>query len=208
AIARPLADEVGGFKLGLEIMSAAGPAAVETVAELGKPVFCDMKLHDIPNTVAGAARRIAAAGARWVTVHASGGRQMMDAAVSGMGGAGVLAVTVLTSLNDFDLESIGIPDGVDTEVFTLANLAQNAGVEGLVCAPGDVAALRHKGIELTIFTPSIRLTPARDDQKRTGTPEEAVAAGADYLVVGRPVTRAPDPVAAAREITESIDRNR
>lgn len=204
SMARPLVEEVGGFKVGLELISAEGPRAISAVAELGSPVFADMKLHDIPNTVAGAARRIAAAGARWVTVHASGGNEMMEAAVTGAGDTGVLAVTVLTSMSDIDVEEVGISSGLATQVVNLATLAEAAGVEGVVCAPGDVAAIRHKGLDLPIFTPAIRMTDSSDDQKRTGTPLEAVTAGADYLVVGRPVTRAPDPVGAAREITESI----
>lgn len=205
-MARRLSDEVAGFKVGLEMVSAAGPDAIERVADLGKPVFADMKLHDIPNTVAGAASRIAAAGARWVTAHALGGREMLEAAVSGMGRKGVLAVTVLTSFSDADLESVGVSGRVETEVVILANLARGAGVEGLVCAPGDVAAIRGEDGHLTIFTPGIRTNPGNDDQKRTGTPAEAVSAGADYLVVGRPITRASDPAAAAREISKSIGR--
>lgn len=203
-IARPMVEEVAGFKVGLELITSIGPGAVETIAGLGKPVFADMKLHDIPHTVAGATRAIAAAGARWVTTHASGGREMLEAAVAGMGGNGVLAVTVLTSFDEADLKAIGVSDEIETQAVTLAGLAQDAGVEGLVCAPGDVAALRTKGIDLTIFTPGIRMASSRDDQKRTGTPLDAISAGADYLVIGRPITRAPDPVAAAREISESI----
>lgn len=207
-VARPLAEEVAGFKVGLEIISAEGPGVIQMVSGLGKPVFADMKLHDIPNTVAGAARRIASAGARWVTAHAAGGREMLEAAVDGMGGDGVLGVTVLTSMGQEDMEPIGVSSGLETQVVTLADLARRAGVEGLVCAPGDVRAIRQKGIDLAVFTPGIRMTPGDDDQKRTGTPAEAIAAGADYLVVGRPVTRAADPVSAAREISESIGRMR
>lgn len=203
-MARALLDEVAGYKVGLELISGVGPDAISTLADLGAPVFADMKLHDIPNTVSGAARQVAAAGARWVTVHASGGKEMMEAAVAGMGGNGVLAVTVLTSMSDADVGQVGFSTTVETQVVTLADLAQDARVEGLVCAPGDVSAIRHKGIDLPIFTPGIRMTPSDDDQKRTGTAVESITAGADYLVVGRPVTRAPDPVAKAREITESI----
>lgn len=204
AMAEALVDEVAGFKVGLQLISGEGPEAIATIADLGTPVFADMKLHDIPNTVAGAARRIAAAGARWVTVHASGGRAMMEAAVESAGETGVLAVTVLTSMSDHDAYEVGFTGGVETQVINLAQLAEDAGVEGIVCAPGDVAAIRSKGVVLPIFTPAIRLTNEEDDQKRTGTPAEAVSAGADYLVVGRPVTRAADPIEAAREITESI----
>lgn len=206
AMAERLLDDVAGFKVGLELVSGSGPGAITTVAGLGKPVFADLKLHDIPNTVRGAAKRIAAAGARWVTVHATGGREMMEAAVAGMGGTGVLAVTVLTSFAEHDLESIGVRSGIENQVIGLAELAVEAGVEGLVCAPGDVAAIRAKGIASTVFTPGIRLegSTSVDDQKRVGTPVSAVTAGADYLVIGRPITKAPDPVSALREITASL----
>lgn len=208
AMARRLVDDVAGFKVGLELISGVGPAAISTVAGLGAPVFADMKLNDIPNTVLGASRHIAAAGARWLTVHASGGREMMEAAVEGMGRDGVLAVTVLTSMSDADLGKVGVTIGVEAQVIGLASLALDAGVEGLVCAPRDVAAIRDEGIGLPIFTPAIRMVPSQDDQKRTGTPTEAVSGGADFLVVGRPVTRAADPVTAAREITASIGQIR
>jgi orotidine-5'-phosphate decarboxylase len=129
---------------------------------------------------------------------------MMEAAVEGVGGAGVLAVTVLTSMSDAAMRQTGISTAVERQVVNLAALGVDAGVEGLVCAPGDVAAIRREGLDLPIFTPAIRMAPSDDDQKRTGTPFDSISAGADYLVVGRPVTRAADPVAAAREITESI----
>ncbi len=206
AMAERLLGDVAGFKVGLELVSGSGPEAITTVAALGKPVFADLKLHDIPNTVRGAAERIVAAGARWVTVHAAGGREMMEAAVAGMGGTGVLAVTVLTSFAEHDLESIGVRSGIENQVIGLAELAVEAGVEGLVCAPRDVAAIRAKGIASTIFTPGIRLegSTGNDDQKRVGTPVAAMTAGADYLVIGRPITKAPDPVSALREITASL----
>lgn len=208
SVAAPLVDDVAGFKVGLELLMAEGPHAIGAIAGLGRPVFADAKLHDIPNTVERAARRLAAAGARWVTVHAAGGATMMEAAKEGMGGEGVLAVTVLTSFGDADLETIGVPSGVETQVVGLATLSERSGVEGLVCAPGDVAAIRAAGIELTIFTPGIRMTSdERHDQKRVGTPVEAVTAGADYLVIGRPVTRAANPAAAAREIAASLIQN-
>jgi orotidine-5'-phosphate decarboxylase len=207
AMAVPLTDEVAGFKVGLELLMAEGPTAIEQVAGLGAPVFADAKLHDIPNTVERAASRLAAAGARWVTVHASGGTAMMEAANSGMGGRGILAVTVLTSFEETDLEMTGVMSGIQTQVLSLATLAASCGVEGLVCAPGDVAAIKSKGIGLEIFTPGVRMEGgATHDQKRVGTPADAVDAGADYLVIGRPITRSPDPLAAAREIAASFTR--
>lgn len=203
--ARPLVEEVAGFKVGLELLMGVGPAAIEAVAALGKPVFADAKLHDIPNTVERSAGRLAAAGARWITTHASGGRAMMEAAHIGMGGRGVLAVTVLTSFAEEDLEPVGVASGLETQVVGLATLAHESGIEGLVCAPGDVAAIRAKEILMPIFTPGIRMSAAgRDDQKRVGTPAQAVEAGADYLVIGRPITRAVDPRAATREIAASL----
>ena len=208
-VAKPLVEVVDGFKVGLELLSAEGPGAIETVAALGRPVFADMKLHDIPNTVERAASRIAAAGARWVTTHASGGAEMLEAANRGMGGTGVLAVTVLTSFSEEDLVAIGVTTGIAGQVEGLARLAQGSGVEGLVCAPGEVAGIRASGIDLTVFTPGIRMELGdRHDQKRVATPLEAIAAGADYLVVGRPITQAPDPVAVAREIGISLTPTR
>jgi orotidine-5'-phosphate decarboxylase len=204
----PLVEEAAGFKVGLELLMAEGPTAIERIAELGPPVFADAKLHDIPNTVERAAARVAAAGARWVTVHASGGAAMMEAANRGMGGHGILAVTVLTSFERTDLESTGVASGIETQVVALATLAEGSRVEGLVCAPGDVAAIRSKGIALKIFTPGIRMEgAAKHDQRRVGTPVDAVEAGADYLVVGRPITRSADPLATAREIAASLTRN-
>jgi orotidine-5'-phosphate decarboxylase len=207
SVAAPLVEEVAGFKVGLELLMAEGPAAIERIAELGAPVFADAKLHDIPNTVERASARLAASGARWVTVHASGGQAMMEAANRGMGDRGILAVTVLTSFEDRDLETTGVTSGLETQVVALASLAEGSDVEGLVCAPGDVVAIRAKGIALQIFTPGIRMEGgAVHDQKRVGTPAEAVDAGADYLVIGRPVTRSADPLAAIREIAASLTR--
>jgi orotidine-5'-phosphate decarboxylase len=207
SVAAPLVGEVGGFKVGLELLMAEGPTAIEHIAGLGAPVFADAKLHDIPNTVERAASRLAAAGARWVTVHASGGSAMMEAANQGMGGQGILAVTVLTSLEEDDLEMTGVIRKMESQVVALATLADGCHVEGLVCAPGEVAAIRSKGIGLKIFTPGIRLEGgATHDQRRVGTPVGAVGAGADYLVIGRPITRSADPLAAAREIAASLTR--
>ncbi|HEU4318813.1 MAG TPA: orotidine-5'-phosphate decarboxylase [Acidimicrobiia bacterium] len=205
SMAELVGSDVAGFKVGLELITGVGPQAISLIAALDKPVFADVKLHDIPNTVGGAARRIAAAGARWVTVHAAGGREMMEAAVEGMGGTGVLAVSVLTSFDEGDLDSIGIESRLDDQVVRLARLGESAGAEGLVCAPGDVLAVREAGVDLTIFTPGIRVDlESTHDQKRVGTPAMAHEAGADYLVVGRPITRSGDPVMAAREINRSL----
>lgn len=207
ALARQLVDDVGGFKVGLELVTGVGPSAITTIADFGKPVFADVKLHDIPNTVERAARQVAAAGARWMTVHAAGGSEMMRAAVAGMNGPGVLAVTVLTSLSLDDLASVGIGSGAEDQIKRLTALAVDSGVEGLICSPADVGVVRSAADSHVIFSPGIRLANAdRDDQKRVATPRAALEAGADYLVIGRPITRSPDPVRTTREIAASLAR--
>ncbi|HJS71968.1 MAG TPA: orotidine-5'-phosphate decarboxylase [Acidimicrobiia bacterium] len=204
-LAGRLHEEVGGFKVGMELLMASGPVAIASIGDLGRPVFVDAKLHDIPNTVERAAARIRAAGARWVTIHASGGKEMAQAAVSGMQGEGVLAVTMLTSLGEEDLAGIGVNTGLTEYVTGMAGLAAAAGVEGVVCSPGEIREVKSAQPGLKVFTPGVRPEDStRDDQKRVATPGGAVADGADYLVIGRPITRAPDPVAAAREIVASL----
>jgi orotidine-5'-phosphate decarboxylase len=205
ALARSLAGEVGWFKVGLELFAAHGPDAVAAIREHG-PVFLDVKLHDIPTTVERAARRIAELGAGLVTVHASGGTTMVRAAVEGLGDAGrVLAVTVLTSMSDDDLASINAP-GAGTQVPALALLAVLAGAPGLVCAPRDLKAVRRAvGPEPLLVTPGIRPGGrGDDDHARAATPKAAVEDGADLLVIGRPITRADDPVAAVRTIAATL----
>ena len=205
SLARPLVDHVGGFKVGMELLMGAGPAAIETIAALDKPVFADAKLHDIPNTVERAAARIDAAGARWVTAHAAGGVEMLQAAVSGMGREGVLAVTLLTSLTHDDLPVIGISLGPGEYVVSMAGLATKAGVEGVVCSPAEIRKVKSAEPGLRVFSPGVRPSASTtDDQKRVATPETARGNGADYLVIGRPITKAPNPAAAAREIAASI----
>lgn len=202
-LAERLTDLADGFKVGLELLTAGGPRAVEEVAGLGKPVFADVKLHDIPNTVERAASNMADAGARWVTAHSSGGHDMIEAAVRGMGGRGVLGITMLTSLTEADLTSIGVAAGSSDYAMAMARLAADAGVEGVVCSPAEVKSLAGLGPD--VFTPGVRPAgSASDDQRRFATPEQAAEAGADYLVIGRPITRAPDPVAALGEIASSI----
>jgi orotidine-5'-phosphate decarboxylase len=204
-LARTLAGEVGWFKVGLELFAAHGPAAVAAVRQHG-PVFLDVKLHDIPTTVERAAQRIAELGVGLVTVHASGGATMVRAAVQGLGDAGrVLAVTVLTSMSDDDLASINAPAAA-SQVPALAMLAVLAGAPGLVCAPRDLRAVRRAiGDESLLVTPGIRPGGAGDDDHaRAATPRSAVEDGADLLVVGRPITRAEDPVAAARAIVATL----
>jgi orotidine-5'-phosphate decarboxylase len=207
ALARALAGAVAGVKLGLEFFGARGPAGVERVAETGAPIFLDLKFHDIPNTVAGAVRSVRALKPALLTVHASGGAAMLraaaDAAREGGGAATrVVAVTVLTSLDDADLNAVGQRGPALDQVRRLAALARENGVDGVVCSPHEVAALAmDHGPDFVLVVPGIRpAAAAAGDQKRVMTPAEAVRAGATYLVVGRPITAAPDPVAAARAI--------
>lgn len=207
-LASRLAEHVAGFKIGLELLTGSGPAAVERVAALGKPVFADVKLHDIPTTVERASANLAAAGARWVSVHASGGGEMIEAAVAGMGGAdetGVLAVTVLTSIGEEQLAGIGLRAGIGDQVRLLAILAAAAGAEGVVCAPGEAPVVKEASRDLMVVTPGIRLADGdRHDQRRVMTPGAAASAGADYLVIGRAITASDDPVAVARRISKSL----
>lgn len=209
-LARLLQPHVGGFKVGLELLMGEGPAAVSRVIELGSPVFVDAKLHDIPNTVARAARRLGAIGARWVTVHASGGEEMVRVATEALaesseGKAGALAVTVLTSLDQDVLAATGVDRNLGDQVAAMAELGARAGAEGVVCAVTEAPRVKGLGLDLTIVTPGIR--PAGEessDQRRVATPGAAVEAGVDLLVVGRPITAAPDPVAAASTIAGEI----
>jgi orotidine-5'-phosphate decarboxylase len=205
ALAAQLAGAVGWFKVGLELFAAHGPDAVRAIAAHG-PVFLDVKLHDIPTTVERSAARIAELGARLVTVHAGGGPAMVAAAVRGLGDAAeVLAVTVLTSTSDAELAALG-QDPAAVQVPRLARLAVDAGAPGLVCAPRDLTAVRDAvGAGPRLVTPGIRAAAADvDDHARAATPASAIADGADLLVIGRPITRAEDPLAAARAIAATL----
>jgi orotidine-5'-phosphate decarboxylase len=205
--ARAVAPAVGMLKVGLEIFAAEGPPAVRAAAALGRPVFLDLKLHDIPNTVEGAARSAARSGAALLTVHASGGAEMVRAAVRGAEGKlRVLAVTVLTSLDADALRAIGLDGPPEAAVVRLAKLAVSAGAGGLVCSPHEVRAVRAAvGPGPLLVVPGVRPAgAAKGDQARVATPAEAVAAGADVIVVGRPLRDAADPVAAARAIAAAI----
>ncbi len=209
-LATLLQPHVGGFKVGLELLMGEGPEIVTRVTDLGAPVFVDAKLHDIPNTVAGAIRRLGALGPRWVTVHASGGEEMLRVAVEGLaessgGRAGVLAITVLTSLDAEGLASVGVGHSIGDQAEAMARLAAVAGAEGVVCAVPEVSRLKSLGFDLTVVTPGIRPAGTDDsDQKRVATPKASIAAGTDLMVVGRPITAAPDPVAAAVAINDEI----
>jgi orotidine-5'-phosphate decarboxylase len=204
-LARRLTGAVDAFKVGLTLFAAHGPEALFEIGQHGR-VFCDLKLHDIPTQVRGAARSLASKGVWLTTVHASGGRAMVAAAIEGAGAAGsgtlVAAVTVLTSLDAAELGSLGVAADPAGQVLRLATLAVGAGAQALVCSPQEVAAVRAEvGPGVLLVTPGIR--PAGGDlgdQSRVATPRAAVAAGADYLVIGRPITAAVDPRAAAEAI--------
>jgi orotidine-5'-phosphate decarboxylase len=209
AWARMLGDRVGMLKLGLAFFLAQGPAGVRSVTKA--PVFLDLKLHDIPNTVAGAVSAVLPLGAAMLTLHATGGTAMIEAARRAAEAAGparpkLLAVTVLTSLSAQALAETGIDAPPRAQVLLLAKLALAAGADGLVCSPLEVAMLRDEiGPEPLLVVPGIRPAGApAGDQARTLTPREAVAAGADWLVIGRPITGAPDPTSAAIAITADL----
>jgi len=211
-LARAVGPHVGGLKLGLEFFCANGPEGVRRIADLGQPVFLDLKLHDIPNTVQHAAKECAALGAGLLTVHALGGRAMIEAARTGCGEAAtkVLAVTILTSHSeDVVREQIGLCDTSAEAVPRLAKMAIDAGAHGIVCSPLEASAVRAAvGSDAVIVTPGVR--PAGSDvgdQKRIAAPLDAKRAGADFIVVGRPVTAAPDPGEAARRILEELSHD-
>jgi orotidine-5'-phosphate decarboxylase len=204
-------DHAGMFKVGLEFFSAHGAAGYAAVAAAGRPVFLDLKLHDIPNTVAGAVRSLLPLAPRMISLHASGGGAMIAAArhAAEMAGAGrplLLAVTVLTSLDASTLAALGIVGGPAQQVLRLARMALDAGADGLVCSPREVSVLRDAfGPEPALVVPGIRPDGASaDEQARIMTPAQAVAAGADWIVVGRPITTAPDPGAAAAAIVAAL----
>lgn len=213
ALAEGLRGLVGGVKLGQEFFTAQGPAGVDAVKALGLPVFLDLKFHDIPATVSRAVGAALALKLFMLNVHASGGEAMMWAAADAAGLADderplVVAVTVLTSLWSGDLVATGIDDNIEDQVLRLAALAENCDLDGVVCSPREVAALRReRGPDFKLVVPGIRPTwAATDDQKRVETPADTVAAGADYLVIGRPITESQDPADAARRIADEIGK--
>jgi orotidine-5'-phosphate decarboxylase len=200
---------VSTVKIGLELYLRYGPDVVATVrGASGVEVFLDLKLHDIPATVAGAARAVSRLRPEFLTVHAAGGADVVRAAVESAPGTCVAAVTVLTSLSDHDLSLLGIPGPVSDLVRRMSVIAVSAGARGLVCSPREVAAVRSEvGQDVTLITPGVRPAGADlHDQARVATPEEAIRAGADLLVIGRPITRAPDPGAAAAAVAASLRR--
>ncbi len=210
ALAEAVKPYVGGLKVGLEFITAQGPQGISRIVALGLPVFADVKFHDIPNTVAGAARALGQSGADIFNVHGSGGEAMMraarDAAEKFHPRPKVIAVTVLTSLADADLEAVGQEASAAAQVTRLAKLAKASGLDGVVCSPREIALVREAcGPDFLIVTPGVRPAGAAlGDQRRVMTPGEAMKAGADILVIGRPITGAEDPAAAAKVIAEEI----
>jgi orotidine-5'-phosphate decarboxylase len=206
ALAEQVRSNAGGVKLGLEFFSANGPAGVAAILRLGIPVFLDLKLHDIPNTVAKAVEALRPLEPAVLTVHAAGGQAMLEAAKAAAAPATkVVAVTVLTSLDGDDLQSIGIQGTPGEQVRRLASLAKDAGLDGIVCSGAEVDAARRVWPNGFFVVPGVR--PAgvsAGDQKRVVTPREALESGASILVIGRPVTGADDPAAALRDIALTL----
>jgi orotidine-5'-phosphate decarboxylase len=208
-----LAGKVGMFKVGKELFTSCGPAAVKAVQRHGGQVFLDLKYHDIPNTVASAMREAARLGVQLANLHALGGAEMMETAASALHKEfsdaerpRLLAVTILTSSTVETLRQVGIEHSVQDMVVRLARLAKASGMDGVVASPLEIGVIREAcGPDFLIVTPGVRPSfAAADDQKRIMTPAEAVSAGADYLVIGRPIARAADPVEAAESIAAEI----
>jgi len=210
-LVRPLYEHVGMFKIGMQLFTAAGPSLVREIVDLGGKVFLDLKFHDIPNTVSHAALEAAKLGVSLMTIHAAGGRMMMETVARELDGKFgnhkpmVVAVTVLTSLNDAALTEIGIARPMAQQVVAMAKLAEECGISGVVCSPQEIQLVRQAARpNFKIVTPGIRMPgQSADDQQRLATPREALAAGADYIVVGRAVTAALDPRSALNALVES-----
>jgi orotidine-5'-phosphate decarboxylase len=208
-IVAAVGDSALTYKVGMQLYTAEGPQVVCDLVASGRHVFLDLKYHDIPNTVGAAVREAAQLGVRMLTVHAAGGGKMLRAAAEAAGGAPglmVLAVTVLTSMDESDLETIGIHTTVADSVTRLATIALGSGCQGVVASAREAASLRAElGNDFAIVTPGVRLAgTSHGDQVRVVTPADAIAAGASHIVVGRPITEAADPAAAAKAILEQI----
>lgn len=205
-----LAPQVKIFKVGSQLFTSCGPKSIQLVQQKGAEVFLDLKFHDIPSTVSHAVEVACRFSPLMLTVHTLGGSQMLRAAVEARGHTGaktkILGVTILTSLNKGQLEEIGLGASVNEEVLCLTQMAKATGLDGIVASPQEISIIRQSlGEDFIIVTPGIRPTgPMGDDQRRTMQAKEAVLAGADYLVVGRPITQSPDPAAAAKKIINEI----
>src|SRR5437868_1038098 len=211
-LVQSLGNSASIYKIGKQLFTSEGPDLVRDLVSSGRKVFLDLKYHDIPNTVASAVRAAADLNVAMLTVHASGGSKMLRAATEAAAQSAskplVLAVTVLTSMADEDLAEIGISGSTQDQVLRLAKLAQRAGAGGLVASPSELKALRQTvGQEMKIVTPGVRPAGSdKGDQARVATPSQAISDGADYIVVGRPITAAPDPAAAAKTILADIQK--
>lgn len=212
-----LKDEVGMFKIGMQVYNSLGKEVVTRVKDLGGKIFLDLKLHDIPNTVAQATRVLTGLGVDIFNVHASGGEEMMKKAADaareeaerlGIPAPLIIAVTILTSLSDEDMKAIGYAEEPAQMVKKLGMLSKKAGLDGVVCSPLEATLIREAcGADFISVTPGVRPADADvADQKRIMTPKKAIAAGSHYLVVGRPITKADDPVAAARNIVKEMEK--
>jgi len=208
-----IGDAAGLYKVGLQLFTAEGPGFIRELVASGRRVFLDLKLHDIPSTVGHAVRSAVGLGASMLTVHASGGGEMLRAAVEAAGqgqgsGPAILAVTVLTSFEDDDLHEVGVPSSTAGQVLHLASLAKSTGCAGVVTSARETTAVRRAlGPSLGIVNPGIRpAASSKDDQERIATPAEAIQAGASHIVVGRPITRSQDPARAAAEIVLEMER--
>lgn len=205
-LAQKVRHHVGGVKLGLEFFCANGPAGVRAIGEIGLPVFLDLKLHDIPNTVAKAVQSLASLAPTVLTVHASGGRAMLeDAKAAAHPDTRVVAVTMLTSLDEGDLSATGVSGSAHDHVLRLADLAREAGLDGIVCSGAEVKAVHRAWLKGYFVVPGVRpVDGATGDQKRVVTPRRALDDGASMLVIGRPITQASDPDEAARAIAATL----
>ncbi len=193
------------YKVGSSLFTFAGPRAVDLVHKYGGKVFLDLKFHDIPNTVRNAVESAARLGVYSVSLHTTGGAEMLKAAAAGKKRPLLWGITVLTSFDEKSFARTGFKNKIEKTVFSLAALAAENGADGVVCSPREAAAVKKRfGAALQVITPGIRFEGGGDDQKRTLTPEEAEAAGADFIVVGRPILKAADPAAAVRNILEAI----
>lgn len=207
ALVSVLSGVVSLYKIGLQLYTAEGPGIVRAVAATGAKIFLDLKLHDIPNTVAKAVVAAGELGVQMLTVHLSGGRAMLEAAVAARSpNLSLLGVTVLTSVTPETLSETGVNSGIEEQVLRLAELGEKSGIDGLITSPHEVRILRERlSDKMKLITPGVRPSwAAANDQKRFTTPKEALKSGADYVVIGRPITADPDPRAAAERLLEEM----
>ncbi|BET34960.1 MULTISPECIES: orotidine-5'-phosphate decarboxylase [Wolbachia] len=207
SLANGLRDKVGMVKLGLEFFAAHGPSGVREVAKCNIPIFLDLKLHDIPNTVARTIEAIKILDVEMLTLHISGGTKMLKEALSVVQGKKIklIGVTVLTSMINEDLSELGVAREAKSQVILLAKLAKKIGLHGVVCSALEAQEVRQEcGKDCKIITPGIRMNSTHNDQKRTATPKEAINSGADYIVIGRPITKSDNPASSAELILKSL----